>query len=72
MLRLGDKGLEDPGHGLEWDEIRHGKNNKQLLKCSMLFIVKANTRIIEAGEVLNAAAFTFSALVDDDNKSQSE
>jgi len=38
----------------------------------MLFMVKANSRIIEAGEVLNAAVFTFSALVDDDNKSQSE
>ena len=31
----------------------------------MLFMVKANTRIIEAGEVLNAALFTFAALVDD-------
>lgn len=37
VLRLGDKGLEDPGPGLEWGEIRHGKNNKQLLKCSKCY-----------------------------------
>lgn len=32
------QGLEDPVPGLEWGEIRHGKNNKQLLKCSQCYL----------------------------------
>ena len=35
------------------------------------FVVKAKAHVIVAAEILNSAVFTFSTLVDDNNKSQS-